>query len=185
MGMSESYGGRTTRSRSRRSTARWSSASPFSTPPTCTGGHNEESSAGRSPAAVTRSCWRRSSARARQDRSVHGRHGRPENVRRPATPAHAARRRPHRPVLPAPGRPAGADRGHRRSDGRAGQAGKVRHLGLSEAAPRRSRGRTPCTRSPRCRPSSRCGPATSRTRSSPLPRLGIGLVPFSRSAAVS
>ena len=46
------------------------------------------------------------------------------------------------------------------------EAGKVRHLGLSEA----SRGHHPPgarrrTRSPRCRPSTPCSPATSRTRS--------------------
>ena len=43
------------------------------------------------------------------------------------------------------------------------QAGKVRFLGLSEAAPRPSAARTGRTRSARCRPSTRCGPATSRT----------------------
>ena len=61
------------------------------------------------------------------------------------------------------------------------EAGKVRHLGLSEAVRRtRSAAPTPCTRSPRCRPSTRCGPATSRTRSCPtLRELGIGLVPYS------
>ena len=41
-----------------------------------------------------------------------------------------------RPLLPAPRRPEGADRGDGRRDGGAGAApGKVRHLGLSEAAP--------------------------------------------------
>ena len=60
-------------------------------------------------------------------------------------------------------------------------AGKVRYLGLSEAAadthpPRR----TPSTRSPRCRASGRCGRATSRTRCSrPCRELGIGIVPYS------
>ena len=49
--------------------------------------------------------------------------------------AAAPRRRPHRPLLPAPRRPRDADRGDRRRDGRAGRAGKVRYLGLSEAAP--------------------------------------------------
>ena len=48
----------------------------------------------------------------------------------------AARRRPPRPLLPAPGRPDGADRGHRRRHGRAGP-GRARSgsSGLSEAAP--------------------------------------------------
>lgn len=63
------------------------------------------------------------------------------------------------------------------------QAGKVRHLGLSEAARTPSGGRTRCTRSPRCRASGHCGPATWRRRSprsaassasasSPSPRSG-------------
>ena len=40
-----------------------------------------------------------------------------------------------RPLLPAPRRPGDADRGDRRRDGRARRGGKVRYLGLSEAAP--------------------------------------------------
>ena len=44
--------------------------------------------------------------------------------------------------------------------------GKVRYLGLCEAAPRPSAGRMPFTRSPPCRPSIRCGAATQRTNSS-------------------
>ncbi len=38
--------------------------------------------------------------------------------------AQAAGRRPHRPLLPAPGRPERADRGHRRGDERAGPGGE-------------------------------------------------------------
>lgn len=45
------------------------------------------------------------------------------------------------------------------------RAGKVRHLGLSEVARGPSGGHTRCTRSPRCRVSGRCGPATWRRRS--------------------
>src|SRR4051794_9763903 len=45
-----------------------------------------------------------------------------------------ARGRRHRPLLPAPGGPGGADRGHRRRDAELVQQGKVRHLGLSEAS---------------------------------------------------
>ena len=61
------------------------------------------------------------------------------------------------------------------------EAGKVRHLGLSEASRRRrSAARTPCTRSRRCRPSTRCGRATPRTRSCrPCRELGIGFVAYS------
>src|SRR5436305_14203286 len=48
----------------------------------------------------------------------------------------AAGRRGDRPLLSAPGRSEDADRGYRRRHGRIGvRAGKVRFLGLSEAAP--------------------------------------------------
>ena len=58
--------------------------------------------------------------------------------------------------------------------------GKVRYLGLSEASARRSAAPTPCTRSPRCRPSTRCGRATSRPRSCRrCSELGIALVAYS------
>src|SRR5215210_7454075 len=40
--------------------------------------------------------------------------------------------------------------------------GKVRFIGLSEAGPPRSVAPTPCTPSPRSRPSTPCGPATPR-----------------------
>ena len=59
--------------------------------------------------------------------------------------------------------------------------GKVRHIGLSEAsvgdlAPCRTR----CIRSPRFRPSTRCGRAMSRPRSCrPAGSSGIGFVPYS------
>ena len=42
------------------------------------------------------------------------------------------------------------------------RAGKVKHIGLSEAGPRRSAARTPCIRSPRCSPNGRCGPRSRR-----------------------
>jgi len=47
------------------------------------------------------------------------------------------------------------------------EAGKVRRLGLSEALRRRSAAPTPCTRSPRSKPSTRFGAAIPRTRSCP------------------
>ena len=61
--------------------------------------------------------------------------GSAENVRSRSRVARAPGRRPDRPLLPAPRRPEGRDRGDRRGDGRAGEQGKVRHIGLSEAAP--------------------------------------------------
>ena len=129
----------TTASRSRRSTARSSSASPSSTPPTCTGrSRTSGSSAGRSPAAATRSCSRRSSATsAREDGSWLGINGRPEYVRAACDASlAAARRRPRStsttstasttttPIEETVGAMAELV-----------AAGKVRHLGLSEAAP--------------------------------------------------
>ena len=63
MGMSEFYGTATRARRSRRSTARSTSASPSSTRPTCTArSRTSSSSAGRSRTGATRSCSRRSSA---------------------------------------------------------------------------------------------------------------------------
>ena len=52
------------------------------------------------------------------------------------------------------------------------RAGKVRYLGLSEAAPATIRRATPCIRSRRCRPNTRSGPATRRTSAAALPRAG-------------
>src|SRR4051812_42889188 len=42
--------------------------------------------------------------------------------------------------------------------------GKVRHIGMSEAAPATIRARMPCIRSPPCRASTRCGRAIRRPR---------------------
>ena len=59
--------------------------------------------------------------------------------------------------------------------------GKVRYLGLSEAAPETMR-RVPCAfiRSPPCKPNILCGPAILRTRSCrPAGELGIGFVAYS------
>ena len=63
-------------------------------------------------------------------------------------------------------------------------AGKVRHFGLSEAARRRrSAARTPCTRSPRCRASTRCGPAIPKPRCCrPAPSWASGSCRSARSA---
>ena len=118
--------------------------------------------------AATRSCWPPSSATsaARTGSSAASTAARTTSGR-PATPVlRRLGRRPHRPLLPAPGRPEHADRGDRRRDGRAGRRRQgpipraVRGLGRRpSAAP------TPCTRSPRCRASTRCGPGTSRPRS--------------------
>ena len=80
--------------------------------------------------------------------------------------AGAPGRRSHRPLLPAPRRPEHADRGDGRRDGRARRSRARSATSASRRrAPRRSAARTPCTRSRPCRPSTRCGRATSRRRS--------------------
>ena len=71
----------------------------------------------------------------------------------------------------------------RTSPGRSRSWSRPARSGTS-ACPRPARapsaGPTRCTRSPRCRASTRCSGANSRRRSSPsLEELGIGLVPFS------
>ena len=91
------------------------------------------------------------------------------------------RRRPHRPLLPPPSRHRGPDRGDDRGDGRDGRRRQgppprpVRGVGRHDPP-----GQWPSTRSPRSRPSTRSGAATSRRRSSPrAASSGIGLVPYS------
>ena len=57
---------------------------------------------------------------------------------------------------------------------RAGRQGKVRYIGLSEAAPATSPGRTPCIPSPPCRPSTRSSTGTRpEGDAAHLPRRGI------------
>ena len=110
------------------STGRSTSASPSSTRPTCTGPSPTSSwSAAPSPTAATRSCSRPSSATcATPTTPAHRRiDGSPAYVRSACDASlPAARRRPHRPLLPAPRRPLGPDRGDRRRDGRAGHRGQ-------------------------------------------------------------
>ena len=172
MGMSEFYGTADEAGGSPRSTARSTSASRSSTPPTCTARSPTRSwSAGRSRTGATRSSWPRSSATARPERRA-ARHRRPARLRARACEAslqrlgvddidlyYQHRVDPTVPIEETVGAMAELV-----------EAGKVRHLGLSEARRRRSAGRTPSTRSPRCRASTRCGPATSRTRSCRAPR---------------
>ena len=121
--------------------------------------------------------------RARPRRPDQARRQRPARVRAPGLRrlARPARRRPHRPLLPAPGRPRHADRGDGRRHGRAGDR---RARSATSGSPRRRRppsaAPTPCTRSPRCRPSTRSGRATPRPEILPtLRELGIGFVPYS------
>ena len=183
MGMSEFYGPATTRSRSPRSTARSTSASRSSTPPTCTASAATRNwSAGRSRAAATAWCWPRSSATcATPDGGRRGISGRPEYVRpRLRRLPAAARRRPHRPVLPAPRRPQGADRGHRRGDGRAGR----RRQGALPGAVRGRAGDDPARacRAPDHRAADRIlalGREPEDESCRPCRELGIGFVAYS------
>ena len=120
------------------------------------------------------------------DGSWVGINGHPDYVRAAcdASPA-AARRRPPRPLLPAPRRPDGADRGDRRRDGRA-------RRGRQGAPPRAVRGvarhHPP---SPRDAPDHRAAVGVLAVHPRPRGRdprrrsveLGIGLVPYSPARA--
>ena len=183
----------TTASRSRRSSARSSSASTSSTPPTCTGRSRTSASSGaRSRGAATRSSSRRSSATS-ATRTAPGSAptAAPSTCGRRATPR--SQRLgietidlyyQHRVDRDDAGR--GDLRGARRSSSR---PGKVRYLGISEAAPEhdppRAR-RAPDDRAPvrvlalvarpRGRRSSR-SPASSASASSPTARSGAARSP--------
>ena len=95
--------------------------------------------------------------------------------------ARAPRRGRHRPLLPAPRGPDRADRGDGRRDGRVSCApARCASSGCRRRRRRRSAAPTRRTRSRRCRPSTRCGRATSRTRSCRrCAALGIGFVAYS------
>ena len=95
--------------------------------------------------------------RRRQQRREH------EGRRRGIT--EAARHRPHRPVLPAPGRPDTPIEETAAAVADLIAEGKVLHFGLSEASPETIRRAHAVQPVRRCRPSTRCGPATSKPRS--------------------
>ena len=184
MGMSEFYGADATRpSRSRRSTARSSSASTSSTPPTCTARSRTRSS------SVARSRDRRDDVvLATKFGNVRGENGavarhqrRPEYVRQAcdaslsgsasttstSTTSTASTRR-CRSRRPSARWPSSCTRARSATSG------------CRRRRPRRSAGRTRCIRSRRCRPSTRCGRATPKTRSCATVReLGIGFVAYS------
>ena len=135
--------------------------------PTSTAAGTTRSWSGRrSPGAATRCSWPPSS-RSPDDRGGMRIDGRPENVR---ACAEASLRRlgvdHDRPLLPAP-----ASTRRCRSRTPSGRwpswCSRARSAtsGCPRRAPSRSAGPSPCTRSPRCRASGRCGPATWRRRS--------------------
>ena len=77
----------------------------------------------------------------------------------------AARRRGHRPLLPAPRRPERADRGYGRRNGPAqGRGEGPLSRPVRSRAADDPRGACDARRSPRSRPSCRCGAATPRPR---------------------
>ena len=95
--------------------------------------------------------------------------------------AAAARRRPHRPLLPAPRRP-GRSRSRRPSAPWPSWSTPARSATSACPRPRptRSAGRTPCTRSPRCRREYSLFTRDLEDEILPTIReLGIGLVPYS------
>ena len=128
-------------SRSRRSSARSSSGSTSSTRPRCTGRSRTRSwSARRSRAtATTYVIATKFGVRPERDRVRRVDPRRRRLARERAALgrglAEAPRHRPHRPLLPAPHGPEGADRGDGRGAGELVAEGKVLHIGLSEAAP--------------------------------------------------
>ena len=125
MGMSFAYTGAGTKSDAESiapSTARSTSASPpCSTPPRSTAPTPTRNwSAEPSRTTATRSCWPPSSILISHAGGGPGHldnHAQQHPHRRRGLAA-AAGHRPHRPVLPTPGRPDHADRGHRRGAGR-------------------------------------------------------------------
>ena len=159
----------------------------FSTPLTCTGRSPTRSwSARRSPAAATRSFWRRSSATCAAPTASGS-----ACVATPITCASAARLPcgasasstidlyyqhrvdPEVPIEETVGAMAELV-----------EAGKVRHLGLSEAAPETIRRAHAPTRSRHCRPSTRFGAAIRRTSpADTCATWGSASSPTARSAA--
>ena len=109
-----------------------------------------------------------------------GINGRPEYVRPPGRQPAAARRGPHRPLLPAPGRPGRPDRGHRR---RHGGARRGREGPPSGAVRSERRDHPPgARRSPDHCPADRVLTLGAGAGDEALPRvaeLGIAFVPYS------
>ena len=100
--------------------------------------------------------------------------------------AAAARRRPHRPLLPASRRPTVPIEETVGAMAELVAAGKVRFLGLSEAGPETIRRAHASTRSPRCRPSTRSGRVIPRTaRPTCCASSGSASSPTARSVAAS
>ena len=119
-------------------------ASTISTAPTCTAGAITRRCSGAriEGTGATRWCWRQNSARCRPRGRANGVNGRPDYVQAACEASlQAARRRYHRPLLPASRRSERADRGHGRRMARLVEQGKVRYLGLCEARPKPSAAR--------------------------------------------
>ncbi len=138
--------------------------------------------------AATRSCWRRSSATsAASTASGSGSAATPITCAGAATPACAGSASSGSTSTTSTGSTRSADRGDGRRDGRAGERPA---RSPTSASPRRRRRRSAAptrpTRSPPCRPSTRSGAASPRTRSCrPCASSGSVSSPTARSAAAS
>ena len=170
MGMSEFYGAdATTPSRCARSIARSNSASTSSTPPTCTASAANEELVGRAIAGRRDEVFLATKFGIVRDEDDAER-ARRSAASRTTCARRATRRSSGSASITSTSTTSTASIRRRRSKRRSARctsssvAGKVRYLGLSEAAPdddpprRRDR-----IRSRRCRASTRCSAATSRT----------------------
>ena len=142
MGMSRLLRQRPTRARrSRPSTARSSSACTFLDTAEMYGPYTNEELVGRAIAGRRDEVSIATKFGIRSRRRPRTRRPRDRRLARERAPldrglAAAARHRPRRPLLPAPRRPQHADRGDRRRARPSwSRQGKIRHIGLSEAAP--------------------------------------------------
>ena len=179
MGMTEFYGASTTKRRSPRSTARSTSGVNFLDTSDMYGSDTNEELVGPGDPRPPRRGRAGDQVRQRPRRrpgEFLGVDGRPELRARGlrGQSLEAPRRRAHRPLLPAPGRPR-RPRSRRRSARWPSWSRRARCAtsACRRPRPRRSGGPTRCTRSPRCRPSTRCGRATPRSEILPtLPRAG-------------
>ncbi len=165
MGMTMAYGRPTSRG-SRRSGAPTTWASRSSTPPNCTGAFLRQREARRrSGSAVPRRGRDRYQVRLRPDRypaSGTDRRGPSTSSRSPTTACATSAPTTSICSTSTASIPRCRSRTSRAPLKQLIDAGKVRYFGLSRRARRRSAAPTPCSRSPRSRPSTRSSSATSR-----------------------
>ena len=172
-----------------------SSASRSSTPPTSTGeyGVNEAAAVGRALArgGATRAVDRdEGRSHLRRGRELPGfrRQGRVHHLGPARESLGRLQSRSHRPLLPAPARSAGSDRGDRRGDGvaRGGRRARSAISASRRFCRRRSCARTPCIRSQSWRPSTRSTNVSVERIDPGLPveALGVGFRRLTARSAV-